>query len=614
MIHSLVGGERVLLLGDGGSSVNGSGKKASSGVAVAPSPQPSLAHSDTRPADSALLSYGHTDNQRTQHPDIQVPLPPPSRQGRHPLLSAPLPSAYGDQDAVCCAPLAGKTANVAAARAAVLQDRAGESGEAPSGQPQQGSPCLRIEFDEKLVRAALEENPVLSVEELAVVLSSNHTTVHRHLEKLGKVPSLGNDGDFAEQVNESQEASSKPLYPADGDHPHSLLGMHQKLALWCTQQTDAIKRNMSPGKERTLALSALLTQETAMLRRLHEQQVKRGEQAAALRINDFLDAASQPQRWRVSGGGYVTVHTPNSGPLAHAAAVAKQLLCVCSTADRLQQLHKLASARMTAAMPHTLVCDVITAMPHTLACDVITTAMPHTLACDVKTTAMPHTLACDVVYSLQAGRGDENAVCSLKSTLTGLVSRALQLLQRGSHDAALTGLRKRIHSHLLQLLHLGWLLSPLGAGEQLPCNPTRCTSSRRPAPSLQIVLLPQRATAPNLTGCQVLNDLQRTKPIVEEQLVILAIRDTFCQDGATTHTAQVAMVKLRQMVPARLVSRRGDVEWPPRSPDFIIYDFFPWGYLKEKVFRSRPHNLEELKMRIREEIVAMPLEMCRRAI
>ncbi|KAF2354392.1 Protein of unknown function DUF4817 [Trinorchestia longiramus] len=85
-------------------------------------------------------------------------------------------------------------------------------------------------------------------------------------------------------------------------------------------------------------------------------------------------------------------------------------------------------------------------------------------------------------------------------------------------------------------------------------------------------------------------------------------------DGATAHTAQVAMVKLRQMLgQARLVSRRGDVEWSPRSPDLSICDFFLWGYLKAKVFRSRPHNLEELKMRIQEEIAAMLFEMCQRA-
>ncbi|KAK3864712.1 hypothetical protein Pcinc_008791 [Petrolisthes cinctipes] len=44
-------------------------------------------------------------------------------------------------------------------------------------------------------------------------------------------------------------------------------------------------------------------------------------------------------------------------------------------------------------------------------------------------------------------------------------------------------------------------------------------------------------------------------------------------------------------------------------------DFLPNLHLQlfQIVFRSRPHNLEELKMRIREEIAAILLEMCRRA-
>ena len=68
------------------------------------------------------------------------------------------------------------------------------------------------------------------------------------------------------------------------------------------------------------------------------------------------------------------------------------------------------------------------------------------------------------------------------------------------------------------------------------------------------------------------------------------------------------------MFPQRLVSVRGDVEWPARSPDLSIWDFFLWGYIKEKVFKHRPHTLEELKDRIREEITAIPIEMCRRAV
>ena len=38
--------------------------------------------------------------------------------------------------------------------------------------------------------------------------------------------------------------------------------------------------------------------------------------------------------------------------------------------------------------------------------------------------------------------------------------------------------------------------------------------------------------------------------------------------------------------------------------------FFCGGYLKERVFRSQLHNLEELKMWIREEITALPALRC----
>lgn len=88
----------------------------------------------------------------------------------------------------------------------------------------------------------------------------------------------------------------------------------------------------------------------------------------------------------------------------------------------------------------------------------------------------------------------------------------------------------------------------------------------------------------------------------------------FQQDGATAHTAIISMTKLREMFPARLVSLRGDLGWPARSPDLSICDFFLWGYLKEKVFKHRPHTLEELKTRIREEIATIPVDMCQKAV
>lgn len=82
----------------------------------------------------------------------------------------------------------------------------------------------------------------------------------------------------------------------------------------------------------------------------------------------------------------------------------------------------------------------------------------------------------------------------------------------------------------------------------------------------------------------------------------------FQQDGATAHTARVSMTLLRNLFPGHVISRFGDVPWPPRSPDLNICDFFLWGHLKEKVFKRKPRNLEDLKEAIREEVALITEE------
>ena len=65
-------------------------------------------------------------------------------------------------------------------------------------------------------------------------------------------------------------------------------------------------------------------------------------------------------------------------------------------------------------------------------------------------------------------------------------------------------------------------------------------------------------------------------------------------------------------VPRHLISLRGDIGWPARSPDLNLCDFFLWGYLKLKVYSNRPQSIEQLKESIRQEIIAIPQEMiCR---
>uniref|UniRef100_A0A1B6CGM5 Uncharacterized protein n=2 Tax=Clastoptera arizonana TaxID=38151 RepID=A0A1B6CGM5_9HEMI len=71
---------------------------------------------------------------------------------------------------------------------------------------------------------------------------------------------------------------------------------------------------------------------------------------------------------------------------------------------------------------------------------------------------------------------------------------------------------------------------------------------------------------------------------------------------------------LRQTFPGHLISLRGDVEWPPRSPDLSPCDYFLWGYLKERVYASKPRTLEALSEMITLETRAVPREMLRRSM
>ncbi|KAJ4426822.1 hypothetical protein ANN_26621, partial [Periplaneta americana] len=51
----------------------------------------------------------------------------------------------------------------------------------------------------------------------------------------------------------------------------------------------------------------------------------------------------------------------------------------------------------------------------------------------------------------------------------------------------------------------------------------------------------------------------------------------------------------------RIISRN---LWPPGSPDLTTPDFFLWGYLKDRVYATRPQTLDDLKHNITQEIQA----------
>jgi len=47
-----------------------------------------------------------------------------------------------------------------------------------------------------------------------------------------------------------------------------------------------------------------------------------------------------------------------------------------------------------------------------------------------------------------------------------------------------------------------------------------------------------------------------------------------------------------------VISRGGDVNWPPRSCDLTPLDFFLWGYFKSQIYTNKPQTIDTLKVNI----------------
>lgn len=117
----------------------------------------------------------------------------------------------------------------------------------------------------------------------------------------------------------------------------------------------------------------------------------------------------------------------------------------------------------------------------------------------------------------------------------------------------------------------------------------------------------------NLNGEMYLDLLQDVVvPAIEE---IAANNDDiepiFQQDGAPPHFALIVRNYLDAAFPGSWIGRRGAIEWPPRSPDMNPLDYFLWGHLKSKVYKTQPTDIEDLRQRIIEECAKITPTMLR---
>lgn len=106
---------------------------------------------------------------------------------------------------------------------------------------------------------------------------------------------------------------------------------------------------------------------------------------------------------------------------------------------------------------------------------------------------------------------------------------------------------------------------------------------------------------------------EKVVPCLREKDALSTV--TFMQDGATSHTAiRVKEFLIQTFGEERIISRRCKFPWPSRSPDLTPADFWLWGYLKSRVYRSRPSNLSELKDAIRRELSCIQPDMLHSAV
>ena len=84
----------------------------------------------------------------------------------------------------------------------------------------------------------------------------------------------------------------------------------------------------------------------------------------------------------------------------------------------------------------------------------------------------------------------------------------------------------------------------------------------------------------------------------------------FQQDGATCHISSETIGHLCEKFPDRVISRKGDYNWPRRSCDLTYLDFSHWGYVKDKVYANPPQSIKKLKEKIRTVIDEIEPQMC----
>lgn len=94
----------------------------------------------------------------------------------------------------------------------------------------------------------------------------------------------------------------------------------------------------------------------------------------------------------------------------------------------------------------------------------------------------------------------------------------------------------------------------------------------------------------------------------------------FQQDGARPHRTLEVLKSLSTTFHGHVIGLDHEkvtdsgIEWPPYSPDLNPCDYFLWGYLKDRICRTAPTTLDDLKIAITQEVTAIGADTLKHVI
>ncbi|KAK7065349.1 hypothetical protein SK128_004657 [Halocaridina rubra] len=228
--------------------------------------------------------------------------------------------------------------------------------------------------------------------------------------------------------------------------------LYHRLENWRKKQVSQINTTMS-GKARRRALVALLDKETELLRSLEAHRALRSARRRNAAIARFLHEVSRAQVWEVSGeaGGEVEVETPETQPVRNLASLATALQQDASTQSRLQQLNALATTVGSHFKPYlVMICqrEFYFTIDLEFSGDRENSKTSALYSGSGKPVVEP-----TVVEHFHPTRGNVARSVKTAQELISLARRGTHLLARGTTDARLRGLRKRLHTLVISFLH-----------------------------------------------------------------------------------------------------------------------------------------------------------------